>query len=591
MRRFLPVSIIILFFFLLSPLVILAQEQSESTNNTTTGNITVQAKPAGGIFDWLINLFKKNNTGDIELVAKSSLPDLSFVPVQSGQLENNNAQTQSAQGAQDIDKVVSYYAVKNSTVRPEKDPRKSVTSNIADFFRNLFGGRNPTTEETVKLGNQQAGEYAAANFPAAIASTFQGETTQNLDQAKTHAMNTDETKILGTESDARMAYSLLVRQCSLLPAGVGEDLGCPVLSASNLYGEENPWGGPTQIPAETTPVPEVTSVPVSGSCEEGTGYCSVDYLHKPELFSDINAARIASMICQRESGGDAAVVNDGCLSGKSRDYSVGLFQINLLAHLGTLIKEGIIAQDCQGIIADEWKTNNRCTTPDRVRLAECIRPLKDPETNIKYARELSGGGTDWGPWSTAKGCNLTVPPAPVTTGELVRVPDTDLYLQNFNEGSITPSQIVIHWSGGWSSARATADWLRYGVVQKLGYPLACHLATDQNVQLQLLKYLPDSSQRAWCVGGDDNNTALNNEITGAYFDEVVDNPSHPRYRELMKETDKAVASTCWMLNYYHISKTRVFGHFETAGGKADGKPDPGPVFMQYFRQRVNTECP
>jgi hypothetical protein len=128
-----------------------------------------------------------------------------------------------------------------------------------------------------------------------------------------------------------------------------------------------------------------------GVCSEGTGFCSVQYLSS--FFPDQSKARQASIICQRESGGYPAAINNGCLSGKSADYSVGLFQINMLAH-------------CPGAFSNYTLNPPSCTVADQNILNACVSKYSDPIENIKKAVELSSGGTYWVPWSAAKACGI-----------------------------------------------------------------------------------------------------------------------------------------------------------------------------------------
>jgi hypothetical protein len=68
----------------------------------------------------------------------------------------------------------------------------------------------------------------------------------------------------------------------------------------------------------------------------GTGYCAPENLEPYFIEAGFSAeeagleADKASRICQRESGGSPYAFNDRCIQGTSVDYSVGLFQINML---------------------------------------------------------------------------------------------------------------------------------------------------------------------------------------------------------------------------------------------------------------------
>jgi hypothetical protein len=84
-------------------------------------------------------------------------------------------------------------------------------------------------------------------------------------------------------------------------------------------------------------------------------------------------ADFAASIALRESGGDPMALNDH----PPREVSVGLWQINTLVHHKFSREQ-----------------------------------LTDPKVNARYAFEISKGGTDWSPWSTAGKQVTKTPPAP-----------------------------------------------------------------------------------------------------------------------------------------------------------------------------------
>lgn len=269
MRRFLPV--LLLFITVLVPLRTVSAQVTITPDSsvTVTPTVSEEQKSSGNFIDIILGLFKKHHTGDIKQVMESSLPYMNFVLVQSDQKDEKDtaevsstdkAQTPGTEGTDEIDKVASYYTVANALGKPA-DPQKLVSNNIFDFFKSFFG---TTIDKIIKGGNYESGELVARYFPAPIASTFQGETAENTDQVKTSGMNTDETKILGTQSDTRMGYALTTIQCSLLPAEIGKNLDCPVFTASALSGEENPWQEPVQEPIQQPPVGPGVVITASG---------------------------------------------------------------------------------------------------------------------------------------------------------------------------------------------------------------------------------------------------------------------------------------------------------------------------------------
>jgi hypothetical protein len=132
----------------------------------------------------------------------------------------------------------------------------------------------------------------------------------------------------------------------------------------------------------------------------GTGYCSKEYL--TSFFGE--DAEAASCICNAESGGNPDLINCGCLNGTSFDYSIGLFQINLLAHCDN------------GSPFD--KNPPMCTIKNQERIVQCANTFFDPEENIKKAVSLannlkSRNYSPWCPWiNAAKACGLDVSNCP-----------------------------------------------------------------------------------------------------------------------------------------------------------------------------------
>jgi hypothetical protein len=71
---------------------------------------------------------------------------------------------------------------------------------------------------------------------------------------------------------------------------------------------------------------------------------------------------------------------------------VGLFQINLLAH------------NCPEYFSFTW-TPPSCQLKDGYTVNDvnaCTEPLLNADININKAFDISGAGSNWGPWATAK---------------------------------------------------------------------------------------------------------------------------------------------------------------------------------------------
>lgn len=119
-----------------------------------------------------------------------------------------------------------------------------------------------------------------------------------------------------------------------------------------------------------------------------SGNCSVDNL-KGSFGGDLRKATVASIICNRESRGSNTALNDGCLTGESPDYSVGMFQINAMAH-------------CPGAFSSYSITPPSCVVADQNKLNSCVNEWSTVEGNIKMLVTLSSvngiPGENWVPW-------------------------------------------------------------------------------------------------------------------------------------------------------------------------------------------------
>ncbi len=126
-------------------------------------------------------------------------------------------------------------------------------------------------------------------------------------------------------------------------------------------------------------------------CSTGKEYCSPDFLK--DYFPE-DAIVEASVICNAESGSNSMAVNKDCLKNTTLDYSIGLFQINLLMH----------CPNSQEIFEFEYG-KNLCTVLDQEKADICEAKFLDPIENIKYAVDLYNK-QGWVPWSTASNCGI-----------------------------------------------------------------------------------------------------------------------------------------------------------------------------------------
>jgi len=182
-------------------------------------------------------------------------------------------------------------------------------------------------------------------------------------------------------------YFLQCIQTALRPQGFGEV--CPV--------GEIPEGLVTGVCTNTFPGEAEPPLPVPGArCEPAVaGWCSVSTLRRyfPPGTS-ASTLRNASIVCNIESGGYTNALNDGCLCGRSVDYSVGLFQINLLP-----------SNRCPGAFSGYTWSPPSCTINDLEALQQCTQDYLDPETNIDKAVRMIMDG-QWCSWAAARSCGI-----------------------------------------------------------------------------------------------------------------------------------------------------------------------------------------
>ncbi len=146
-----------------------------------------------------------------------------------------------------------------------------------------------------------------------------------------------------------------------------------------------------------------TSAPVApagGKCSAGSNLCS------PQNMSAFGTnANTASIICNAESSGQSNIINSNCLKGITADYSVGLFQINAMAHCPNISE---IFSCVDGIQEDGPNCPGRtyCVVKNQDLLNDCVNRFSNIAENIKKAMELSRGGSYWNPWGAAYACGI-----------------------------------------------------------------------------------------------------------------------------------------------------------------------------------------
>lgn len=151
----------------------------------------------------------------------------------------------------------------------------------------------------------------------------------------------------------------------------------------------------------------------------------------PENFSDFGAsADKVSCVCEKESiGGNPNALNTGCLktgAASTWDYSVGLFQINLLVHpnvappdliqrfrdAGYSNAEALNCPMAFSSIGETYKDGKiyrmkeACVIQDKKLLDICVDYYSQPVNNVRYAIDLAKRG-GWGHWNlSAQACGL-----------------------------------------------------------------------------------------------------------------------------------------------------------------------------------------
>ena len=154
-----------------------------------------------------------------------------------------------------------------------------------------------------------------------------------------------------------------------------------------------------------------------GACSVPTNsgnYCHPDAKISPNISSAFGSqAKNAAIACRRESNGNPAIVNNGCLVGRSAEYSVGLFQINILVHpdRGLMPKDLAVelnqlgAGNCRDGFNWGGGLSPNCSVRNQRVIDVCRRYFSDPANNISYAKELYDRA-GWKPWSGARACGI-----------------------------------------------------------------------------------------------------------------------------------------------------------------------------------------
>ena len=297
-----------------------------------------------------------------------------------------------------------YVKAKASLTTEETTTDKdSFFASIINFFKDLFAG-------LFIKGNEDAEDFAATSIPLNIARDVIAD---NQDYS---LFTQAESNVLGANaSDEAMQYAMCIKKCGVLPLAL-----CPCDNFGGTSPEE-PTGSPIPSgPAVTPPTGDLPAVcyerpicnngvgdcykdAILGSCWIYTkGFCSVDCL-KP-FFQDERTAKIASQICNRESGGDPTVINRGCLkpvqSERTQEYSVGLFQFNLWP-------DDYRPWRCPGTLQNKIGPPPPYSCEEGPNFDTCTVDFQNAKKNIQTAYELyRNRGYKWGDWAAAGACGI-----------------------------------------------------------------------------------------------------------------------------------------------------------------------------------------
>lgn len=411
MRLRLPVlillSVICFLFFIPSPLA--AQEASPTASPVA---VSASTNPLIEFFKNLLAAIKGRKVDTtLEDFNKASLPNSAkVIPAKQPKEEETKGESFKTAGEDgedeekmpDIDPIynaASQYTVASGVQTPKIGEEKRST-NVADSFAGIVN--NP--EKVVEKGNQEAIKLADGQLPMGVTEKALSRVRQSPGIADN--ISGRSAQVLGyttfSGNNSVMPDVLSLLQCANLPY-IPDNRLCQNIVPTRIPEQpQEPVPSPTIEIPPITPPPSTTPYPTpSGRCSLGTGYCSVESLrnHIKEIFAlkdeEIEESSLikASIICNQESHGNPFEPNEGCLKGKSVDYSIGLFQINLLAH-------------CPGAFSSYTWDPPSCTIGDIDKLNECKNKYFDVRENIKKAWEMSGRGSDWSAWGAARYCGI-----------------------------------------------------------------------------------------------------------------------------------------------------------------------------------------
>ncbi len=173
----------------------------------------------------------------------------------------------------------------------------------------------------------------------------------------------------------------------------------------------------------------------------------------------------------------------------------------------------------------------------------------------------------------------------IPTGGVRYLPDWILSRTDDYRVCITPTALVMHWSGGTNDNPDGNDRTYNTLVSRnslgKGNP-SCQLGTDTDDVEFWLPFYETQVENGWCSNSY-NTFSISTEMAGISF---TANPPPPNLTQLQLTYN----STCEIMKQYNIPWCQIYGHFEVPD--SGGKTDPGRDFLyKVFIPEIRRRCP
>lgn len=166
----------------------------------------------------------------------------------------------------------------------------------------------------------------------------------------------------------------------------------------------------------------------------------------------------------------------------------------------------------------------------------------------------------------------------IRNGRVVLLPET---VWGRRDGiCITPTMIVMHWSGG-TNDNPNGNDRTYGTLVARG--LSCQLGVDTDDVWLMEKFFEKQVEFPACAS-EWNTFSISNEMAGRYF---TANPPPPNLEEL----ELTYNVTCKVMKQYNIPWSQIYGHYQVPSARTS-KTDPGKDFLEkVFIPEIKKRCP